>query len=408
MTSLLLSRPTTTAASVRRGRVGHGGGFWVIAAAFAIALAFSTLPTPLYGLYQQRDGFPTVVITVIFAAYAVGVVTSMYLVGHVSDWLGRRRVVVAATLAQATSALLFLVWPEVPGLIVARFVSGVAIGALTATATAHLTELRAVARPGKDAGLVSSMVNMGGLGLGPLTGGLLASYVTAPLTVPYVIFLVLLLAAAVAVTFVPETVEPREVLPRYRPQRVSLPRDARPVFWGAAAVAFAAYMLSGLFLSLAPTLLSHSLHQPSLLVGGLVATSVFASAALAQVLLAGVPLRRQLLIGLGAMALGLLAVPLSVIAVSATLFTVGTVLGGAGIGLTFRAAVASAARLAAPELRGEVLAGVFLAAYLGLALPVLATGAALIVLPSLAVLILFGVVELVLLIWAGRRLAMRS
>lgn len=45
--------------------------------AFAIAMAFSTIPTPIYALYQQRDGFSPIVVTVIFAAYAVGVAVAL-------------------------------------------------------------------------------------------------------------------------------------------------------------------------------------------------------------------------------------------------------------------------------------------------------------------------------------------
>jgi MFS family permease len=37
-------------------------------------------------------------ITVIFAAYAVGVVASLFLAGHLSDWAGRRRMVLLAVL----------------------------------------------------------------------------------------------------------------------------------------------------------------------------------------------------------------------------------------------------------------------------------------------------------------------
>ena len=389
-------------------RLGHGAGFRVVAAAFLLALAFSTLPTPLYPLYQQRDGFPTVVITVVFAAYAIGVVASIYLVGHVSDWLGRRRMALAAVLAEAVAAAVFLAWPDVPGLIIARFVGGVGIGALTATATAHLAELRAVTHPGRDAGLFSSMVNMAGLGLGPVVSALLADYVTAPLRTPYAIFLVLFAATAVALKFVPETVSRNQDRPRYHPQRVSVPPQARPVFWSAAAVAFAVNMFSGLVGALAPTLLRGSFHEPSLLVGGLVAMSVFAAAAGAQLLLAGLPLRRQLFIGLGGLVLSLVAIPASVLTGSELLFCVGTVVGGAGMGLGFRVALAKAAAVAAPELRGETLAGVFLAFYLGLALPVLVVGLALTVLPSLLVLALFSIVQLVILIWAGRRLVVAS
>lgn len=403
------TRPELSTSPRRPARgLGHRGGFHVVAAAFLLALAFSTLPTPLYPLYQQRDGFPTVVITVVFAAYALGVVASMYLIGHVSDWLGRRRMVLAAVLAEAVSAAVFLAWPEVPGLIVARFVGGVGIGALTATATAHLAELRAVTHPGRDAGLFSSMVNMAGLGIGPVVSGLLASYVAAPLATPYLIFLVLFLGAAVAVKYVPETVTRNEVRPRYRPQRVSVPRHARPVFWAAAAVAFVVNMFSGLVGALAPTLLRGSFHEPSLLVGGLVAMSVFAAAAGGQLLFAGRPLRRQLLVGLGALVFSLVAAPVSVLLGSVLLFWVAAAVGGAGMGLGFRVAVAMVAAVTDPALRGETLAGVFLAFYLGLALPVLVVGAALTVLPSLTVLVLFGLLELVLLIGAGRALVVRS
>src|SRR5881397_3192198 len=79
--------PHTTQAGARR----HGAGLWAVAFAFLIVLAFSTLPTPLYAIYQERDGFSTFLITVIFAAYSVGVILALFFAGHASDWLGRRR-----------------------------------------------------------------------------------------------------------------------------------------------------------------------------------------------------------------------------------------------------------------------------------------------------------------------------
>ena len=49
-----------TIASPPRSR--YRSGFWLAAAAFLIAMAFSTIPTPLYVLYQQRDGFSSFVV----------------------------------------------------------------------------------------------------------------------------------------------------------------------------------------------------------------------------------------------------------------------------------------------------------------------------------------------------------
>lgn len=164
-------------------------------------MAFAAAPAPLYVLYQQREGFSTFTITAIFAAYAAGVVVSLFLAGHISDSFGRRRVVAPAVLLNVIAALVFLNWPELPGLLLARFICGLGIGMLTATATAHMTELHSAARPAagpRRAEVISTAANIGGLGIGPL---LMAT--------------------------VPETVKHVDGTWTYRPQRVVVPRAAR-------------------------------------------------------------------------------------------------------------------------------------------------------------------------------------
>ena len=393
-----MSTMTSSRTGVRI-RFAHAPGFWVIAAAFLTTMAFSTIPTPLYAIYQQRDGFPTYVITVIFASYAVGVMASLYLAGHVSDWLGRRRVALLAVLAEALAAAIFLIWPEVPGLLVARFVCGVGVGVLTATATAHLSELRQVARPGEDpsrSALISSMVNLGGLAFGPLIGGLLAQYVSSPLQRPYEIFLVLLLISAVGIALVPETVERLEERPAYRPQRVALPSSARPLFFASAIGAFAAFAIFGLFTSLAPTFLAGVLHHTSRLLAGVVTFAVFIAGAASQVVFVRLARPAQLRLGLVAMSAGLVGVAVGGLIPNLYLFVIGGVVAGAGVGLVFRGAVATAASLANPSSRGEVLAALFLIAYAGLAIPVLAIGLGIALLPAEVALLLFSALILIL------------
>ena len=390
--------------AVLRRDSSYGAGFWIVAATFLTAMAYSTVPTPLYPLYQQRDGFPVWVITVIFAAYAVGVVFSLFFVGHISDWAGRRRMLVLAVLVSAVSAVMFLLWNDVPGLLAARFVNGVSIGILTATATAHLGELRVKARPGEIAVVAASVAgaaNLGGLSLGPLIGGIFAEFLPAPLVLPHLVFLVLLLVAAAIASTVPETVVKAVPRPRYRPQRLALPPTSRPAFLAAGLGAFAAFALFGLFTSLAPTFLIEAFHEPDHLVAGALPFAVFASAAIAQLALVRVGQRVQLTISIAGCILGLVCIALGAVIPSLALFVIGGIIGGVGVGILFRSAIATAGSLAEPNRRGETLALIFLIGYCGLALPVLAVGVSLLLFDETSVLLVFSALVLVATVGAG-------
>jgi len=390
--------------NTRRGHVRHAAGFWIIAVTFLLVMAYSTVPTPLYPLYQQRDGFPAFTITVIFAAYAVGVMISLYLFGHVSDWVGRRRVLLVAVLLSALSALMFVFWTEVPGLIVARLVNGASIGILTATATAHLGELRSVARPTENAivaASVSGAANLGGLALGPLIGGVFADFLPDPLMLPHVVFLVVLVLAALALQLVPETVDIPADPPHWRPQRISVPPLARRRFVIAAFGAFSGFAVFGLFTSLAPTFLVTTFRQDDHLLAGATTFSVFAAAAAGQILLARVPLRTQLTVAIAGCAAGLVGVAVGAVVPALIAFLFGGVIAGLGVGLLFKGAIGTAVAVADPARKGESLALMFLVAYAGLAVPALVIGAVLLIEPPTAVLLAFVVIVLAATVTAG-------
>jgi MFS family permease len=389
-------------------RLSHGAGFWIIALVFLTEMAFCAVPTPLYAIYQQRDGFPTIVVTVIFAAYAIGVMLSLYLAGHVSDWLGRRRVILVSLLINVLAAAVFLMWTDVTGLIVARFISGLGIGILAATATAHLSELGSAAHhaAGRPA-IVSTFANLGGLALGPLVAGLIATWSAQPLTVPYVVFVFLLLAEGILVAFVPETVERRAQRPAYRPQRIAIPATSRAVYWAAATAAFGAFAVFGTFSGLSSTFLMGILGEHSHLLAGAAPFFVFMAAAAAQVVSARVPLRRQIVLAIALAAIGLAGLGISALIASLALFLLGGGIAGAGIGILFRAALTTTASVAAPERRGEALAGIFLIAYAGMTVPPLLTAAALSIWPAVAVLVGLSVGASALVVIAGSRMLRR-
>ncbi len=372
---------TVTTASTSRpaATLRHGVGFWAIAFAFLAVVSFNAMPAPLYGLYQQRDGFSSFMLTVIFAAYAVGVVTSLFCVGHLSDWHGRRRLFVPALIACMISAGVFLTWRALPGLMLGRFIGGLGVGMVTATATAWIAELHRTARPWapvRRAQVISTAANLGGIGTGPLIAGILAQWVRSPLTVPFVVALGMMAIALLCVLASPETREPLTPRPAWRPQRVAVPAHAVARYVASGIGAGISFAVFGLFTSLAPAFLAGPLHHPSLALAGATAFAVFAAAVVSQTLITTQSPRPIIASGIPIMVAGLAVLVVSVWlpTPSLAMFLVGGVITGAGAGALFKGVVAMVAMDAPAERRAEALAGMFLAGYIGLSLPVVALG----------------------------------
>ncbi|WP_406016753.1 MFS transporter (plasmid) [Streptomyces sp. NBC_00984] len=116
--------------------------------------------------------------------YAVGVIAGLIAFGHVSDWVRRKRVLLAGVVVEVIACLFFVESTGLPMLIVGRLVSGIGIGAVTATSMAYLHELHDKARPAAGRGrfdTVSGIANLGGLGAGALIAGALAQWARRPL-----------------------------------------------------------------------------------------------------------------------------------------------------------------------------------------------------------------------------------
>jgi MFS family permease len=357
-------------------------GFWVIAFTYVVVMAVTTAPSPLYGLYQQRDGFSTFTITLIFASYSLGSTSSLFLLGHLSDWFGRKRVLLPGIVVSAAGAVVFLLWRDLPGLYVGRVLGGLSVGMVSATATAYLGELHARSRPEasmRRAQMAGTVFNVGGLAVGALVAGVLAQYVHSPLTVPWVVLLAALGVAFIAVVAIPET-RPRVVpRPKYRPQRISVPAQARGQFFAATGAAGIAFAGLGLFTGLAGVILVETLHRTSLALSGATVFAVFAGGAAVQFVSMAWSRRTVLVAGMVLLVGGLGLVVLSawLSTPNLALFLIGGVVAGMGSGAIFKGSLGTMMMIADPDHRAETLAGLLLAGYLGLSVPAIGMGVAL-------------------------------
>jgi MFS family permease len=343
------------------------------AGAFAVVMAGTTLPTPLYGLYRQEIGFSELMVTVIFAVYAVGVMGVLAFGGGLSDVVGRRRVAMVGVAFGAASAVCFLTAHGLPSLFAGRLCSGFSAGLFTGSATAYIVEL--APREGRNrAALVATAANMGGLGIGPVVSGTLAQYAPWPLRLPYAVHLVLLAVAAATLRALPETVAEPRPWSAARVRLPALPASIRAVFVPSAIAGFVGFALLGVFTSVTPAFLAQYLGVTNLAVVGLVVLVVFSASTAGQLLAGRAGAARALPVGCGLLVAGLALLAGALTWRSLALVVLSGVVGGVGQGFALRGAVTRLAALAPAAERGQVISAFFLAAYAGISLPVVGIG----------------------------------
>ena len=351
-------------------------GFWVVAFAFLIVMAFATLPSPLYGLYRTRDNLSAFTITVVYAIFAGGTIAALAAVPSIAARIGRRGVMLVAVATMIASAGLLAAWKALPGLLLGRFTTGVAVGLVSGTATTYLIELRLRQDPNGSvirARNIGTSVNVGALGIGPLIAGCLAQWVRNPLTVPYLLFVALGAIALIVLVTAPETGAATPAAPaggRSRPARIPLP---------AAAATLTAFSANGLFAGLAGLFLATTLGHPSHALAGATLFLVFSAGVGAQLATSALPASRVLGLGTVSMLIGLVllvtAVRLST--PSLALFLISGALIGGGAGAVFKGTTGLVLAAAAPQDRLAMTSQLLIALFIGLSIPVIGAGIAL-------------------------------
>lgn len=345
-------------------------GFVLLAYAFVAVMIGTTLPTPMYALYAEAMHFNVFTTTVVFATYAIGVLTALLLFGRWSDAIGRRPMLGAGIAFAVVSAAVFLVADDVPLLLVGRLFSGLSAGIFTGTATAAVIEAAPEGR--RDlATAVATVANIGGLGIGPVAAGLLVQYAPHPLQLPFVVHIVLVALAAGAVLLAPETSQRNG---RIGFQKLSVPSQMRPVFLTAATAAFAGFAVIGLFTAVVPSFVRSIIGIDNHAVAGAISGSILLVSAVAQLAARRIPPRRAVAIGCAVLAVGMVILALALHFSSLPLLLAAAAVSGSGQGIGFSRGLAAIAEAAPPDRRAEVSSTYFVVAYVALSLPVIGEG----------------------------------
>ena len=355
--------------------------FAAVAFVFVVVMMGTTLPSPLFDLYEQTLGISPLTVTVLYAIYAFGVVLALLLAMPVSARLGRRPMLATALLLSGAAAVAFLLSDNVIVLLAARVLSGLAAGAVTGTATEALINFGGGAHRGRSA-MIGIATNMVGLALGTAVAGGVADIGYRPLQLPFIVDCGLVVVACAVLAAVPKHEGTQQQAPRATDTGASLrPRalasaitDVRAVFVRAAILGGLGFAANGLIPTVTAVFLSRYLGIGSHLLAGCLISLVFLATALGQLLARRGAAGDTQRVGTVGLIVGLAVFACAVGWNSMILFVVATVLIGVSTGICIGAGIAHLAEVTPIVHRPAVVTAYFILLYLLLAVPVIGFG----------------------------------
>ena len=347
----------------RRLVLPEGVAFGAMAAIADLAFVANSAASPLYRVYQEQFRFSAITLTLLFTVFIVVLLVTLLFAGSLSDYVGRRPVVLAGLVAGAAACGLFLLAHGVGLLFGARALLGVAVALITGAAAAALQDLR----PSSSAAplLSSTAVAVGGA-LGAIGASALAQYAPAPTRLVWWILLGAFAAGALAVLAMAEPGTPRPgALSSLRPQ-VSVPRPARGAFVAAVPCLVGLWALVGFYFSLGPSLVAQLLHSGNLLWGGVVLLLLGGTSAAAAGALTKADPSRVMLAGCIALSVGALVTFAAIETGTPAALFLGTAVAGLGWGPAFTGAYRATVVLVPSEQRAGLITAIYIVSYVAL------------------------------------------
>ena len=334
----------------------------------ATLLAGTTAPSALFVIYRASMHMSPAAIGIVFATYVVTLLPVLLVFGGLADRFGRRIVIAVGLLCALAGLVVLALAHDVPVLAVARLLQGVGVGLASGALTAAISETHRGRLP---AGTITVVASATGLLTGAVitAGAYDASRSTALAVVPLI---VVTIAMFVAVMLLPARGE--SGAPDGAPyDRATVVRAL--VF--ALPITFVGWSGVSLFLAMVPAFIASALGAADPFVGAAVIAAVQIFSITGTFAVRRVAVEAAGVGGPIAVVAGLVAlVAGTMIAGTAGWLLIGlaTVLVGAGGGAAFAAGVAATMRVCRGQ-RARLFARLYVAAYLGFAVPSWVVGA---------------------------------
>ena len=336
-----------------------------------ISMMASFAPTPLYVTYQTEWGITDSQVSLVFAAYPVGVVAVLVGLGGLSDRLGRRRTLLIGVTVLVAAALIMGFAGNLATLITGRVVQGVGAGLVISAGAAALMESHP---DGPDRGSYTNTFCVSlGIAIGPFVAGSLATMSNNPLRAPY-----LAIAALLILGLLPLAISRTDRVisgPVRVVQAVRVPRHLQRPFSVAAVAVLSTNLCLGTFGAFGPHI-THRLGWTTEAASGQLVSLMLISVMVTQ--LGGRRLSQSAAMALGAVlaVIGWIATATGVTGKIHVAVVLGAAVLGCGAGLCLLGSAALVGTISPPGQRAEMYSAYLVAAFVAVAGTALAVGPA--------------------------------
>ncbi len=370
------------------------GAMTLYAAIVAVSFsATSSAPTPLYHFYQESWGLSPAIVTAVFAAYAFAMMVSFLTIARLSDYVGRRPMILTALAFNAAALVIFITAGNGFELILARVVQGLGTGIALSTLGATILDTDKA-----NGAVYNSITAFLGLMVGTLLAGVLVAFAPLPGQLVYIVLLAVTVIEAVVLLIAPETTTGRPGALTVLKPHVSVPKAAMGPMLKLLPLNVAGWALGGFYLSLMPTLATIATGTKSLFVGAAVVSALMLTASITVFVTRHLAPARMLIIAMLGLIAGIVLTLGAVYLQSAPLMFVGTIVAGFGFGNAYSGNLRTILPLAGEHERAGLLAAYFVESYLAFAIPAVIAGLAAPVLGLVTTSYYYGAVLVVLIL----------
>lgn len=334
----------------------------------------SSVPTPLYPLYQAKLHLPSFTTTAIFFAYVVGVLSALLIGGRLADRVKDRRSLMLPALAMvAAGATLLALAHGLAMLLAGRLLAGLGTGTLTGAANAALMELEPPQHKQRAALLGTVAFTLGSI-VGPILSGVALQSGFYPTVAPFLFIVTVTGLAGYGLWRqpLPRAAATGNAAPQAHAAVHPLParRVARLMALSCGTLFFVWGVGSSL-MAVGPSLGEKLLGIHDYALSGYASSLLAACAGTAQFFSRRMSSSSAFRYGHMTFTAGLVCAVASLLATQSWLMGIAVFITGLGFGATFIGAAGIVNHIAPPQRRGLMVSLFYIAGYVGNGWPLL-------------------------------------